>query len=122
MSGPRRYSRHIFCVGFHDDAADGTAGSGPLQLSEREPFGYQSFTDNREHVVAQGETLFTIAARYFASVKRAAGLWWVIADFQPDPIHDPTIALTPGQLLIIPSLRTVLEVIFSENRRLESGL
>lgn len=115
MSGPRRYSRHIFCLGFRD-------GDGPFQLCEREPFLYREFPDNREHVVAQGETLFALAARFFAPIPRAAGLWWVIADFQPDPIHDPTILLEPATVLIIPSMRTVLESVFSETRRLEVGV
>ncbi len=120
MAGPRRYSRHIFCLGFHDLDADGETG--PLQLSEREPYTYREFSDNREHVVAQGETLFSLAARYFAVLPRAAGLWWVLADFQPDPIHDPTITLEIGATLIIPSVRTILEAIFDDVRRLEVGV
>jgi hypothetical protein len=44
----------------------------------------------------------------------------VIADFQPDPIHDPTLELEPGRVLVIASLRTVLEEIFSESRREEA--
>lgn len=120
MSGPRRYSRYLYCLGFHDDEADGSEG--PLQLTEREPFLYRQYADNREHVVAQGDSLWSLAARYFAPIPRSAGLWWIIADFQPDPIHDPTIRLSPGTTLVIPSLRTVLEAIFSEERRLEAGL
>lgn len=115
MSGPRRYSRHIFCLGFVDS-------DGPFQLSEREPFLYREFSDNREHVVAQGETLHSLAAKFFSPIPRAAGLWWIIADFQPDPIHDPTIRLEPASVLVIPSVRTVLESVFSETRRLEVGV
>ncbi len=92
------------------------------QLCEREPYGYREFSDNREHVVSQGETLFSLAAHYLGSLPRGAGLWWVIADFQPDPIHDPTIKLSPGSTLIIPSVRTVLEAVFDETRRLEVGV
>lgn len=115
MSGPRRFSRHLYCLGFHDDG-------GPLQLTDREPFYYREYSDNRIHTVAQGESLFTLAARYFGPIPRAAGLWWLIADFQPDPIHDPTIRLSPGSRLIIPSLRTVYEAVFDEARRLEIGI
>ena len=120
MPGPRRYSRHLYSLGFHDDEADGSEG--PLQLTEREPYAYREFADNRVHVVAQGETLFTLAAKYLSPIPRAAGLWWIVADFQPDPIHDPTITLTPGSTIIVPSMRTVLESIFSDTRRLEAGL
>jgi hypothetical protein len=57
--------------------------------TEREPFRFRAFPDNRQHVVQQGKTLFSLAGRYFAPLPRASGLWWVIADFQPDPVHDP---------------------------------
>ena len=107
---PRRWSRFTFCTALQDD-------DGILFLTEREPFGYQPFTDNRLHVVKEGESLFTLAGRYFAPLPRPAGLWWVLADFQPEPILDPTLALTPGTTLVVPSLRTVQEEIFNEHRR-----
>ncbi len=106
----RRWSRFTFCTALQDD-------DGILFLTEREPFGYQPFTDNRLHVVKEGESLFTLAGRYFAPLPRPAGLWWVLADFQPEPILDPTLALTPGTTLVVPSLRTVQEEIFNERRR-----
>lgn len=111
---PRRFSRYTFCSGVLDEA-------GRLFLTEREPFRYRALPDNRQHVVKEGETLFTLAGRYFASLPRPAGLWWVIADFQPDPIHDPTLALELGRLLVVPSLRTVVEEVFSEKRRQEAS-
>lgn len=114
---PRLRSRHTYTIGFED--ADTL---GKLQLSEREPFYYRDYPDNREHVVVQGDTLHRLAGAYFAPIDDPAQLWWVIADFQPAPIHDPTIRLEPGSTIIIPSVRTVLEVIFSENRRLETGV
>jgi hypothetical protein len=107
---PRRMSRHTFCHGFQDDVGD-------LILTEPEPYRYKPFADNRFHTVAEGDTLWGLAAKYFGSIPRADGLWWVIADFQIDPIHDPTLALTPGRMLVIPSLRTVIEEVFSESRR-----
>lgn len=106
-------SRYTFCEKWTSD--DGTTF-----LDERKPFRYQVFDDNRVHRVVQGETLFTLAGNFFASRQRPAGLWWVIADFQPQPIHDPTIALIPGSLVVIPSERTVVEVILNERRRDES--
>jgi nucleoid-associated protein YgaU len=113
---PRIRSRHIFSLGVKDDATPSQ-----LELTEREPYLFKAFSDNRQHTVQEGDTLWTLAARYLSPIEGAANLWWIIADFQPDPIHDPTIALTPGSVLVIPSVRTVIESVFSENRRLEAG-
>lgn len=109
---PRLYSRHTFCYALAD-------GQGRLYLSDREPFRYRNLPDNIPHVVADGETLWNLAARYYDGLERPANLWWVIADFQPTPIFDPTISLRPAQQLIIPSLQTVLTLVFSEDRRIE---
>ena len=110
---PRRFSRHTFTSAVLDDEER-------LFLTDREPFRFRSLSDNRQHVVKDGETLFSLAGRYFAPLPRPAGLWWVIADFQPDPIHDPTVALDPGRVLVVPSMRTVIEEVFSEKRRGEA--
>lgn len=112
---PRRYSRHSFTLGIRD----AEIAPNVVQLTDRQPFLYRNLADTRRHIVRKGDTLWTLAARYLRGIERPAGLWWVIADFQPDPIHDPTIDLTEGRVLHIPSVRTVLELIFSENRRLE---
>ena len=111
---PRRFSRFSFSAALLDDG-------GRLIVTEREPFRFRSFDDNRQHVVQQGETLFSLAGRYFAPLPRASGLWWVIADFQPDPIHDPTLSLDLGRVLFIPSLRVVSEEIFAEARRQDAA-
>jgi hypothetical protein len=110
---PRRFSRYTFTSAVKGE-------DGRLFLTEREPFRFRSLPDNRQHVVKEGETLFSLAGRYFAPLPRPAGLWWVIADFQPDPIHDPTVALEPGRLLVVPSIRTIQEELFSESRRGEA--
>jgi hypothetical protein len=107
---PRTGSRHSFCLGVRDEDER-------LFLTEREPYRYREHPDTRIHVVAQGDTLFELAGRYFAPVPRACGLWWVIADFQPDPVLDPTLELAVGRRLYVPSLRMVTDVIFSEQRR-----
>lgn len=108
-------SRYEFCER-HQDV------DGRLFLDARKPYRYRAFADNRSHVVRQGDTLFGIAGLHYKSIERGAGLWWVIGDFQPVPILDPTIRLTPGMVLIIPSVRTVMGEIFSESRRSESRL
>lgn len=107
---PRRFSRHTFTEAFENV-------DGEVLLTEPEPFRFRPFDDNRIHNVRGGETLFTIAAKMFRGLPRPAGFWWVIADFQPDPIHDPTVRLADGATLVIPSMRTVLEELFSESRR-----
>lgn len=107
-------SRHKFCEVWKDDDGD------CIYLDARRAFTYQVFSDNRLHTVIAGETIFSIAGQYFAPRDRAAGLWWVIADFQPQPIHDPTIRLTTGSILVVPSLRTVVEIILNDRRRTES--
>jgi hypothetical protein len=71
-------------------------------LTEREPYRFREHTDTRVHVVAQGDSLFDLAGRYFAPLPRACGFWWVIADFQPDPIVDPTLELESGRRLVVP--------------------
>lgn len=109
---PRVYSRYAFTTAQKDS-------NGILFLSERVPYRFAEFPDNRTHEVREGDTLFTLAAKYFPSFDRPAGLWWIIADFQPTPVFDPTTALTVGDHLIIPSERTVLERIFAEERRYE---
>lgn len=109
---PRRYSRHTFSTAFRTDA-------GLVLLTDPEPFRYKDLPDNTVHRSKQGETVFSLAGRYFRGLPRPAGLFWVIMDFQPTPIHDPTISLTNGQILFIPSIRTVVEEIFGEQRREE---
>jgi len=91
-------------------------GGGRRYLGEREPFGFHPFVDNRTHAVVEGDTLFHLAGRYFSPLPRACGLWWLIADFQPVPILDPTLALE-RRLLVIPSVRAVTDVILPSLRR-----
>ena len=112
---PRAGSRHGFCLGVVD-------AEGRTFLTEREPYGYRPHADNRVHVVVQGDTLFDLAGRYFEPLPRACGFWWVIADFQPEPIIDPTLELGPtGLRLFIPSVRVLTDVILGEARRREVG-
>lgn len=110
---PRRYSRFTFSNGYTDDA------DGSFLLEDPEPFPFQDLADNVAHTVEDGDSLFTLAARFFADFPRPAGLWWIIADFQPSPIIDPTLKLAVGSTLFIPSQRTITEQIFNEARRRE---
>lgn len=107
---PRTGSRHSFTLGVLDE-------QDRRFLSEREPYRFREHTDTRVHVVAQGDTLASLAGRYFAPLPRACGFWWVLADFQPDPIVDPTLELDLGRSIFVPSLRVLTDVILSEQRR-----
>ena len=111
---PRVGSRHSFTLGVRN-------ALGVLHLTEREPYRFRSHTDNRLHVAVQGDSLFGLAGHYFAPLPRASGFWWVIADFQPDPVVDPTLELEPGRRLFIPSLRVLTDVIVGEAGRSARG-
>mgnify|MGYP001164578696 CR=1 FL=1 len=86
-------------------------------LTERHPYRYTDIPDTIQYVVGEGDSLRALAVKYYGALPRPERLWEVIADFQPDPIHDPTLKLDAGRLLFIPSLRTVTEVIYNERRR-----
>ncbi len=106
---PFRFSRYEFTRGLQD-------AQERQFLGEREPFRFQAFQDNRTHKVTAGDTLFTLAGRFFKGLVRPAGFWWVIADFQPAPIFDPTEPLEVGRDLLISSVQVVLDVILSTER------
>jgi hypothetical protein len=109
---PRVGSRYGFSLGVRDDA-------GLLQLTDREPYRFRAHADNRVHVAVQGDTFWDLAGRYFAPLPRACGYWWAVADFQPDPVVDPTLMLEPGRRVFIPSLRVLTDVILGEAGRKE---
>ena len=110
---PRALSRHIFTQGIRDQF-------GHLILTKAEPFRFVDLIDNEFHEVGRGDSLQTLAARKYRRIDpdRACGLWWIIADFQQPPIHDPTIQLSEGSTIVLPSVRTVIENVFDERRRL----
>lgn len=109
---PKINSRHEFTIAYDD------VRTGRRTLSPRTPFRFREFSDNIKWVVGEGDTLFNVASRiYDGFTDRPAGLWWIVADFQPDPILDPTLVLVPGRVLFIPSERTVREEILNPKRR-----
>jgi hypothetical protein len=109
MMPPRKNSRYTFSRGYEND-------NGDFILTDPSPYRYRPFSDNSFHTVESGDNLFNIAAKYFKGFNRPSGLYWIIADFQPDPVHDPTLKISEGTQLIIPSMRTVIEYIFSSKR------
>lgn len=96
---------------------------GVLYLTERVPFRYDpTLPGTKRHEVAAEDTLQVLAYRYFKGIKLPSGLgpehlWWVIADFQPDPINDPTIDLDVGRVLFIPDPKVVKRKVFGGVRR-----
>lgn len=107
-----RFSPYRFSESYQD-------AEGRTFLSPRRPFRFRDYADNRRHIVVDGDRLWFIARKFFASIETPSRLWWVIADFQPDPIHDPTIALDAGRLLFVPSTTVLLTEILSEVRKKE---
>lgn len=100
---PHENSRYLASYGRRDS-------SGKLFLTQRKPFRFdKSLKGTKTHVVAEGDTLWNLAYRYFKPVKNAEHLWWVIAEFQPTPIRDLTLDLDVGRVLYIPTLRVVQE-------------
>lgn len=90
---------------------------GALIVSLPEPVDRLDLSDDITHKVTSGDTLMTIAARYYSPIYRACQFFWTIADYQQPPILDPLAPLEDGTTLRIPSLRTLQEIILSEDRR-----
>lgn len=108
----RNHSRYAFV----DRIAD---ANGFVSFGRRVPYRHRERTDTRRHVVIEGESLHSLAARYFAPLASAANYWWAIAEFQEEPITDPTIVLEGGSVILIPSLYVLTDVILGEARRRE---
>lgn len=87
--------------------------SSSLLLEMRTPYGYRDDSTNIAHRAVEGDTWWTIAARYYRSISsRASGLWWAVKDYQPTPVTDPTLSIRPGALIIVMSpLKLVSEVL-----------
>lgn len=112
---PRQYSRYTYSTIVTD-------ADGKLFLTERIPFRFRPLQDTTQYVAKDGDSLHALAAREYAGLPRPAGLWWVIADFQPEPIFDGTVQLAAGQVIYIPSLRVVQEQVFNNRRKTESDV
>jgi len=108
---PGRRSVYRFCTAEEDPV------TGRRFLTQPSPYAYRVLSDTVLHTVGEGDTLHTLAARYYASLPNPSRLWRIIGEFQPEPIHDGTIRLETGRVIHIPSQRTVDEEIFVEARR-----
>lgn len=90
--------------------------NGDILWTAPEPVGFLGLTDDVVHVATTSDTLFTLAMKYYIRLQRPEQYWWAIADYQPIPIGDPIEPLTEGQEIIIPSVRTLQEIILNEDR------
>lgn len=103
-------SRYQYCYELFDD-------DGVPYLTEPEPFEYRDEPDNRVYTAVDGDTLWGLAHFAFAGYPRPCGMWWIIGQYQPTPIIDPTIAITAGTKIYIPSERVVRLMLFNPERR-----
>ncbi len=108
---PHILSRHTFTTQLELE-------DGRIYHSRSEPYLYRAFPDNGYYPVRGNDTLFTIAGKLYRGLdpERACGLWWVIADFQVEPILDSTLQLNPGRRLVYPSSRVIQTEIFAAER------
>lgn len=106
---PEETSRYV--LGFEIVLEDGS-----ILWTAPEPVSGLGLRDDVEHTVVSGDTLFTLAMRYFIQLRRPEQYYWVIADYQNPPIGDPLAPLEDGKKLIIPSIRTLHEIILNEDR------
>jgi hypothetical protein len=82
--------------------------NGNLEKLPRGRFLYRKYFDNVSYTCKGGDTLWSIAAKYYGpSFANASMLFWIIGDFQTIPIVDPTLVFDAGATLVIPSVRVV---------------
>lgn len=105
-----QWSRYRYCTLY-------TGDDGVSYLDEREPYRYKDERDNRYHRAKGGDTWWGLAHMYFQGVPRACGLWWLLCEYQPTPVLDPTLTIPEDTLVVVPSMRVVRMFVFSSERR-----
>lgn len=94
LTGRYKYTRYI---------VDDISARETTYVGTREPIEFEDDSENTSYVVRAGDTLQTIANKFFGGFPDPPSMWWIIAEFQPVPIKDPTLRLKPGSILTIPS-------------------
>lgn len=103
-------SRYRACAELHDTA-------GRTYLADRVPLRYAGRDDDIIHQAGAADTWWGLAERYYGGIsERACGLWWVICDYQPQPVVDPTLAIPPGTEIVVPSASTVANEVLGVSR------
>lgn len=82
--------------------------AGRIYTADRIPFRFTQRDDSILHIAQAGESWWGLAQKYYFEISdRPSGLWWVICDFQPQPVVDPTLIIQPGSEVVVPSAFTV---------------
>src|SRR5688572_12344109 len=113
---PTLDSRHILASGVT------RIEDGLTYLLDREPFRFVDRPDNRRIIAGVYDTWQSLANEWLKPIRNPAQRWWVLADFQPDPITDPTVPPVPGTLVYIPTPEFVLAEIDSRDRKAEAEI
>ena len=95
--------RYLFCI-------ETTDANGNLILSKRVPYRYKELGDNIIHTSLEGESIQDIAQIFYGKLygqRESRNMFWIICDFQPQPILDCTLTMEAGQKIIVPSPTTV---------------
>lgn len=88
-------------------------GDGYTYLATQESAFFIDDSENEMHIVKLGDTLESIAHQYFKGFPNSAQLFWIIGEYQPTPILDPTLKLKVGSLIIIPAQSIVYELLYA---------
>jgi len=81
-----------------------------VYLGPRERFFFEDLDDVIPHTVREGDTWHSLAHQYYGRALSAeVNLWWALADFQPEPVLDPTLVLAAGTIVLIPPIRVMQE-------------
>ena len=104
-------SRNRYNTEYQDD-------DGNYYLDDREPYRFENEIDNLVIEAKEGDMLWHIAHKAFAGERRPCGYWWAIAEYQPDPIIDPTIQFSANQKIVSPSKRVLNNKIFNSEQRI----
>jgi hypothetical protein len=103
-------SRYILSKVYYDNETN------ELSLGPRDRFLYTDVEGIIPHVVSDGDNLWSLAAKYYGSEQEdETNYWWVIAEFQPKPIIDPTLRLEAGIIILIPPLSWIQEGLASNS-------
>jgi hypothetical protein len=80
-----------------------------FQVPER--LSYEDREDNTIHIVTEGERIYDLAQAYFARViPNGIDIWEVLAQYQPEPIVDPSVPLAAGREIFIPPTDYIDEI------------
>jgi hypothetical protein len=97
INSPERRARVI------TDEGKLVSGKTVEYMSLHDPFRYQERDDNLTYTARRGDRLEHIATVFY----RDPQLFWVLADFQPNPILNPLLPLEPGRVIYGPSVEVL---------------